>query len=361
MLRFLKRLPGRLLRLTAFIGIVGIVGSAVAVNVSPKSAEYLAFLGLAFPVWLFIATIGFVYALFRGRWFMVVVLAGVFIWHADFIERTVGIGSTDESTGTHDVSVMSYNVRIFDLYNWSEGSVTRDKIFNFLDGNPVDVLCFQEFYHTDQEGVFETRDTMVTFLENVHVHERYTHEMNGQQYFGVVTFSRYPIVERGELPFASDANNFCIYSDLLVGNDTLRVYNAHLASIRFQKEDYAALEDGPNSEDAKRLAGRLGVAFRKRATQAEKIAQHIATSPHPVVLCGDFNDTPVSYAYEILSDGLEDAFTSGGRGLGSTYIGKLPIFRIDYVMHSNDLNVIAFKTHDVSYSDHRPVETHLNW
>jgi endonuclease/exonuclease/phosphatase family metal-dependent hydrolase len=361
MLRFLRRLPGRILRLTAFIGIVGIVGSALAVNVSPRSAEYLAFLGLGFPVWLFIATVGLVYALVRRRWLMAVIVVGVFIWHADFIERTIGIGSTDEANGDHDVSVMSYNVRIFDLYNWSEGSITRDKIFNFLDEHPVDVLCFQEFYHTDQEGVFETRDTMVTFLDNVYVHERYTHEMTGQQYFGVVTFSRYPIVERGELAFASDANNYCIYSDILVDDDTLRVYNTHLASIRFQKEDYAALEDGPNSEDAKRLAGRLGVAFRKRATQAEKIAQHIAMSPHPVVLCGDFNDTPVSYAYEILSSGLEDAFTSGGRGLGTTYIGKLPIFRIDYVLHSEDLAVTDFVTHDVRFSDHRPVEAHLNW
>jgi len=214
------------------------------------------------------------------------------------------------------LNVMSYNVRLFDLYNWTEGSKTRDKIFQFLKSHPADVLCFQEFYHTDRKGVFETRDTLIQFLENKHYHEKYTHEMNGQQYFGVVTFSKYPIVDRGEMPFASDVNNFCIYTDILVGSDTIRVYNAHMASVRFQKEDYKALEDGPNKDDAVRLADRLRTAFVKRASQSEKIKSHVASSPHPVVMCGDFNDTPVSYTYNELSENLNDAFVGHGSGLG---------------------------------------------
>lgn len=364
MKRFVRRLPGGILRVLAVIGVLGMILGSVAVSISPNSAQYLAFFGLAYPVWFFLAVIGLVYSLLRRRWFLLVAIVIVFIVQADFIERTIRIRAfsrEEKEENNRQVSVMTYNVRIFDLYNWSEGSKTRDKIFDFLDQNRVDVLCFQEFYHTDRKGIFDTKDTLVRFLDNVHVHERYTHEMTGKQYFGVATFSKYPIIQSGDLAFESDANNFCIYSDILVHGDTLRVYNAHLASIRFQQEDYEAIEQGPDTEDAKRLAGRLTTAFRKRASQTEKIAEHIATSPHPVVLCGDFNDTPVSYAYELFAAHLRDAFVAGGNGIGSTYLGTLPFFRIDYVMHSPDIQVEHFETHDVRYSDHRPVEAHLSW
>lgn len=365
MKRLVRKLPGGILRVFAFIGLLGMVLGAVAVSVSPNSAQYLAFFGLGYPVWFFLAVLGLVYSLLRRRWFLLVAIIAVFIIQADFIERTVRIRAfsreQEKAKNTHRVSVMTYNVRIFDLYNWSEGSATRDKIFDFLDEHRVDVLCFQEFYHTDRKGIFDTKDTLVQFLDNVHVHERYTHEMTGKQYFGVATFSKHPIVESGDLAFESDANNFCIYTDILVDGDTLRVYNAHLASIRFQQEDYEAMEQGLDPEDAKRLADRLTRAFRKRASQAEKIAAHIASSPHPVVVCGDFNDTPVSYAYELFASHLEDAFVSGGNGLGSTYIGSLPFFRIDYVMHSRGMRVEHFETHEVRHSDHRPVEAHLSW
>lgn len=365
MRKFLQRLPGRLLRITAVVGVIGMILAAVSTNVSPVNVSFLAFFGLSYLAWLIIALIGLIYSIIRKRWFFVVLVVLTFIGTWSLVSRTFQLRSTSnevaESQLGNSLNVISYNVRLFDLYNWTEGSKTRDKIFDFLKEHPADVLCFQEFYHTDRKGVFETRDTLVQFLENTHFHEKYTHEMNGKQYFGVVTFSKYPIVARGEMPFASDVNNFCIYTDILVGLDTIRVYNAHMASVRFQKEDYKALEDGPNKDDALRLAGRLGKAFVKRAAQSEKIKSHVASSPYPVVICGDFNDTPVSYAYNQLSANLNDAFVESGSGLGSTYIGAIPGFRIDYILYGDQLNIDWFHTHQVSHSDHRPIQAHFQW
>ncbi|MFT5922530.1 MAG: hypothetical protein ACI8TS_001868, partial [Flavobacteriales bacterium] len=274
MLKFLKRLPGRLLRITAVVGVIGMILAAISTLISPVDVSFLAFFGLSYLAWLIIALIGLLYSIFRKHWFFVILVVITFIGTWSLVSRTFQRRSASDDIVApkegNALNVMSYNVRLFDLYNWTEGSKTRDKIFEFLKSHPADVLCFQEFYHTDRKGVFETRDTLIQFLENKHYHEKYTHEMNGQQYFGVVTFSKYPIVDRGEMPFASDVNNFCIYTDILVGSDTIRVYNAHMASVRFQKEDYKALEDGPNKDDAVRLADRLRTAFVKRASQSEK-------------------------------------------------------------------------------------------
>lgn len=365
MLKFLKRLPGRVLRLTAVVGVVGMVLAVISTLVSPATLSWMAFFGLTYLFWLIVSLVGLVYSIVRKRWFFVglVVVTLGFTWNQVSSTFQVRGASHEipEISMDHSLNVMSYNVRLFDLYNWTEGSATRDKIFEFLADNPADVLCFQEFYHTDRKGVFETRDTLVQFLGNKHFHEKYTHEMNGKQYFGVVTFSKYPIVNRGEMPFASDVNNFCIYTDVLVDEDTIRVYNAHMASIRFQKEDYKAIEEGPNKDEAIRLADRLKKAFVKRASQAEKIRAHMSESPYPVVVCGDFNDTPVSYAYNQLSADLNDCFIENGSGLGSTYIGAIPGFRIDYILHEPSLKNTWFYTHQQKESDHRPIQAVFEW
>src|SRR5690606_29465517 len=100
------------------------------------------------------------------------------------------------------------------------------------------VFCFQEFYHDKKGKDFITKDSLVKLLDTPYEHERYTHEMRDQRYFGVATFSKYRIINKGEIAFENDPNNFCIYSDMIINADTVRVFNAHIGSIRFQDDDY---------------------------------------------------------------------------------------------------------------------------
>lgn len=365
MWRWLKRLPGASIRYVAFVGMAGMLLAIASTKISPEKQLWLAFIGLAYPIWMALSFLGLIYSIIRQRWWLLACLIAVFLITLPQNLATIGIGSG----GRPDVSqsdqfpvlrVTSYNVRLFDFYNWGGGKQTRDQIFEFLRQNQVDVICFQEFYHTDQRGLFDTRDTLVTFLENTHVHERYTHEMTGEQYFGVVSFSKYPIVHRGEIAFASDANNFCIYTDLVIGGDTIRVYNAHLASIRFQPEDYTAIDRGPDRQETKRLFSRLAVAYQNRAEQIDRIVAHLAQSPYPTVFCGDFNDTPVSYVYGQVSHYMKDTFRGNHTGFGGTHIGLFPFLRIDYIWCSDHFEVDYFKLHDrVELSDHHPLEAHL--
>jgi endonuclease/exonuclease/phosphatase family metal-dependent hydrolase len=100
-------------------------------------------------------------------------------------------------------------------------------------------------------------------------------------------------------------------------------------------------------------------AFQMRAEQVREIRSHINASPYAVIVCGDFNDTPISYAYQQLRGNLKDAFVSSGSGIGRTYIGKLPSFRIDNVFHSEEFESFNFQTSDFRMSDHLPVSCTL--
>ena len=181
----------------------------------------------------------------------------------------------------------------------------------------------------------------------------------------MATFSKFPIISKGEIPFDNDPNNFCIYSDLVKGEDTIRVFNAHIGSIRLQDDDYRFFDESigddqyRNNEVGQRILMRLKVAYEKRAIQAEKVANALQDSPYPVVLCGDLNDTPVSYCYRQFNSILKDAFVQSGNGIGKTYIGVVPSNRIDYIFYSDDFKSAHFETHALDCSYHRPITCEL--
>lgn len=345
--------------------IVALIFSYLATHIAPSSFGYLALFGLAYPFILMTNILFILYWVFKKRRNVLFSFFAILLGlnHlTNFFQ--ISFEQEDDVTANH-IKVLSYNVRLFDLYNAKGGKATRDKIFDVLVREKADVICFQEFFHSETRGFFPTRDTLLEFLPNKNIHERYTHALNGQQYFGVALFSKYPIIKRGHVPFASDANNFCIYSDIIKGNDTVRVYNAHLQSIRFKPEDYALVDGNKNKEEidkaSKRIARRLKDAFVKREEQVERIAESIKSCPHEVILCGDFNDTPVSYTYQTLTGILDDSFMECGNGIGNSYIGVFPSFRIDYIMHSKGMNALTYETLDEELSDHNAITSTLYW
>ena len=262
---------------------------------------------------------------------------------------------------------MNYNVRLFDLYNWSKNKSTRNKIFDLLKKEDADIYCFQEFYQVDRKGFFTTRDTMITFLRANNYREAYTHKLRGDQYFGVATFTSYPIVGSGIISFDNDINNVCLFTDLKIDTDTVRVYNLHIASIRFSYADYKFVETTEVPEDKKEIQEgisniyqRLADAFVKRSIQTKRVLEHVETSPYPVIVSGDFNDTPISWCYDSFSDKLIDSFKEAGNGIGNTYIGSMPSYRIDFIFHDDNFKVSNYTTLPESYSDHHAVTIDIN-
>jgi endonuclease/exonuclease/phosphatase (EEP) superfamily protein YafD len=135
-----------------------------------------------------------------------------------------------------------------------------------------------------------------------------------------------------------------------------------LESIRFRREDYSILEKLTGNKDKTDLDGpqkildRMRRAYIRRARQTDIIKDHISRSPYPVLVCGDFNDTPNSYTYHNISYGLEDAFKNAGYGMGATFVSIIPFLRIDFILYSPEtFSPIYFRVLKRSLSDHYPI------
>lgn len=344
---------------------IAMIGAYLSTHFSPNSIPYLYYLGLGYPILLVLTAVYIVFwIIFKRRyiWLNLIVLA--IGWN--HFNHFLVFNNSKSVPDSNSLKIMSYNVRIFDLYNKANRIQSRDGIFNFLKEEQSDIICFQEFYHQAGASDFVTKDILLTKIDLPYIQERYTHEMRGKRYFGLATFSRFPICNKGEISFANDANNYCIYSDIVRERDTIRVYNAHIGSIRLQNKDYAFFGDNETgeiyqqNEEEQMILNRLKIAYEKRATQIEIVMKNVKTSPYPVVLCGDLNDTPVSYCYRQLSKILKDAFVESGNGVGTTYIGRIPSNRIDYIFTSKQIKSSQFVTHQVSYSDHKPISVSIN-
>ncbi|MDX9750569.1 MAG: endonuclease/exonuclease/phosphatase family protein [Flavobacteriales bacterium] len=264
-------------------------------------------------------------------------------------------------TGT-PVKLLSWNVRLFDLYNWTHNEESRQAIFRKLEAENAGILCLQEFHENTADRTFRTKSALVEDLGYAHHHDRYSQHTRERHHFGIATFSRHPIVGRGHIELPENPDNQCIWSDIAIGPDTVRVYNAHLASYHFGDGDRAFIAGLSTDMDrtvleqgGRRILKLLRKALRSRSREIGSIVRHIRASPHPVVYCGDLNDVPMSYSYRQLRLLLHDAFRGSGSGTGGTYIGELPRMRIDHVLHDDRVTSWGFVTHPEEASDHRAV------
>ncbi len=334
--------------------------------VNPISFWPISFLGLAAPyLILFQLLFLLVWLLLKDKYILLPIV--VLLLGFQTIPRFIQIFPKKIQTTEKGFKVMSFNVRLFDLYMWTKEKEMRSNIFKFLKEEDPDVLCIQEFYHSDgTKYEFNTIDSLVNILEAKNYHVYYTQTQREFNHWGIITFSKYPIVNKGLVPFDEVSDNVCIYTDIVKGKDTLRLYNAHLASLRLERRDYKTVkkeqeeEFSPDFKEGKRMHSKIRNGFKVRALQADSIHQSIKDCSYPIIFCGDFNDTPSSYAYQKVKGNLVDAFQKSGKGMGRTYIGKLPSFRIDYILHDKRFASSGFITHDIELSDHRPISTYLS-
>jgi len=337
--------------------------SYTAPFINPSRILFPAFLGLAYPYLLLINLIFLVYWTIRFRKELLISLVVIMVgWGhlMNFLPLNFSTGERKkESRIEEGFSIMSYNVRTFDLYNWSEQENSTDGIFDIIHENTPDILCMQEFYTEDKIGKRES-DIRRKLKSYPYYSVYYGVKNSPAAGFGIATFSKHPIVKTSRIPFSNTMNQ-AVYTDILMGEDTVRVFNIHLQSIRFGQRNYSFMDSlsfkysNRQIQEVKDISKRLREAFVRRAEQSKIIHNYILDSPHPVIVTGDFNDTPQSYAYRRIQKGLVDAFREAGRGFGNTYAGELPSFRIDFILYSESLEAVKFKRIKSKFSDHFPV------
>jgi endonuclease/exonuclease/phosphatase (EEP) superfamily protein YafD len=179
-------------------------------------------------------------------------------------------------------------------------------------------------------------------------------------------YSNYPILNKGEIKYEVTQGGYgkFIYADVLRGSDTLRVINVHLMSIRLEDRDLSTIGNLSTVDEEKlkqsglNIINRIRAAAPVRGAQVSAIADFIALSPYPVILCGDLNTTPTTYAYRKLTQRLSDSFIMAGTGFGTThpkfYRRNLPL-RIDHVLAHPNLKALRWRTIQSDLSDHYPV------
>lgn len=346
------------LRIASVIVIISLFIAYLTPLIHPKSLWILPFFGLAYPILLLLGILLLVYWLLnRSLKWVITLLIVILLGYVYFI-RLFAWGEELQlpKNVQTSIKVLSNNVQIFDLYNPDKQKKfeVRDSIFKYSIEQNADVICFQEFYNKDNPTKFSTTELFIQQYKAIDYHQRFIYKKVGRQHFGVTMFSKLPVIAKGDVIFEieDESNyNFCIYMDVVKNNDTFRVYNAHLQSFRISQIE----EEKEHPTIVRGIVDKLKTAYPKRADQAIRINEHIKNSPYPVIVCGDFNDTPVSFVYNQFSNHLTDAFLECSSGIGSSYVGKLPAGRIDYIFHSPKLVATDFKIQKRAFSDHRAI------
>lgn len=352
-------------KLICSITLVGLLISYLSPFVHPISFWPISFFGLLYPIFLFFALLYLVVFSFKkSKWAILVLVVILIGGKLHFRYFVTGFNSASEIGKRTSLKIMSYNVHLFDYYNPNNNGdfKNRDNIFNFLRETKPEVACFQEFYSQDAPSKFITKDSIYSILNANSFHQRALTTVYKRQNFGVTIYSKYPVIAKGEVSFNNATNNYCIFVDVVKNKDTFRVYNVHLQSIYLNNKELEMVSNSnSNLEERKsglaRMVQKLKNAFPTRVTQAQRVLEHAATTPYPTIICGDFNDSPISYTYNLFNKKYIDAFRNSSIGLGWTYAGKLPAGRIDYIFHTTDLNSFNFEVQKEKYSDHYAIIT----
>lgn len=371
----MKRLVYKFILYFNILLAVILIMSQLSIFISPAKFWPFAFLGLIYPYILAvnIAMILFWLA-FRKKEFFISLIAIITGWNilTSVVQPNFKFLKKNEIKEAYTrrfrkdnkvIKVLTYNVRAFNIYNWAKHKDARDSIFRFIRQEDPDIICFQEYY-TQEKGLFAASRLYKSLKSTPYRHVYYTITDNKNSSYGMATFSSYPIVGKGIIQF-ENTFNIAIYTDINFNGDTLRIFNNHLQSIHLNSRNYIFLDslrlryNEQQLDEIMDISHRLKDAFVKRSQQADMISEKISVSPYPVIICGDFNDTPVSYTYKKIKTGLSDSFIEAGSGIGNTYSGITPALRIDYILHHPGMTALCTERVRLRLSDHYPLITYL--
>lgn len=340
------------------IAVLSLLLSYSASFINPKTFWPLAFFGLGYlPI--LIVNIGFVvyWLLRKPRYALLMCLPILLGWN--LLNQHFGFRQQQEYSNKKDSSlrVMTFNAHLFTEVDKGPGADVKSEVITLIKNTEPDILCFQEFF-----SKIKGTKKMTSRIKDEGGFLNYYFEpasKSEHEGYGQIIFSKFPIVNSGTITKNEYGINRVIFADIVRGQDTVRIYNVHLRSFGLQTEDKEFIQNPshtPNEEDATRRVGRkLKYAFEGRSRQAQALRDHMDTTRYPIIVMGDFNDTPMSYSVNLIRNGLTNTFREKGQGWGITHYEMLPLFQIDYIFCSKQFGVEQYKIVKEKLSDHYPV------
>ena len=332
------------------IQVVVSVFTFVALNggdVTPVGNPARAMLVYVLPLLIVANLLLLVYWLVRRRWFYAIIPVVTFLCCIPYIGTLYQIPffADKEAEKENGIKIATYNVAMFGRE--VTGFKAQD-ILAEMRSQEVDVLCIQEY--NEMSGNKKNSETYKEYFPYMAV---------GRE--DMVIFSRYPITKQQTMLF-EETNNSAMWADIHVKGAEFRIFNVHMETTginhtlhqasKLQAKNY----DVSDSQLLSAIYGNYMMGMYFRAGQAIQVANEMRQSPHPIILCGDFNDVPYSFVYNTLLGNMVDGFKECGSGFMKTYRGsnKKPV-RIDYIFHEEGIKGLTYYRSDLTYSDHFPV------
>lgn len=312
------------------------VAAYCSVLIAPDEFFLAGIMALTIPFWLLLNVMAAAWLGWkRSRW--VVVPAAALLVSLPVVLRSFSF--TRAPGPSRYFTLISYNTNALGYFRDSASyNSNRDAFREWILKNNKDVYCFQELADINRvpleiPGYTRLSSTKVT---------------RDGHHLGLFIYTKLPVAHQGKMEFAFNSYNRVMWADLTVGNDTVRIMNAHLVSYDFYEHSVR--------ENLKKIRN----AMRARSWHSKLLENFIRESPHPVVLCGDFNELPQSYVHSKLNGVLNDAFRTSGEGYGYTYRFKGVPLRIDHIFASDDLATGGYEViRDRLWSDHQPLSIHI--
>jgi endonuclease/exonuclease/phosphatase family metal-dependent hydrolase len=268
-----------------------------------------------------------------------------------------------------DIRVMSWNVELFNILHHKDEPKNKQQMIDLINKYNPDIACFQEMvagenkmainYFPDIEKELKFKDYLYSY--------RVKDDFDRYHHFGIIVFSKFPIIRKQTLVNNPNSYNSTFqFIDVLSGTDTFRVFNIHLQSLKFSKDNLNYLDSGKvpaqgTISESKNIISKIKMGVIKRASQADFIKDEMNHSPYPVIVCGDFNDVPVSYAYERIGNGLQNAFVEKGSGISRTFSSISPTLRIDNIFVDKEFKIIQYTRIKKLLSDHFPIVADIKY
>ena len=351
-----------------FLASICLILSYAAYYINPEKVWYMAFFGLAYPLILSVNILFMLLWLILLKKYMWIPLITILVGFSHVLS-ILQIRSGEQVPVSGSFKIVSFNVHGGTEYSKNPSqNGNLPSLINFIRDQDPDILCLQEFYLKRKDSIYALKEFADSIGMKYFYFNNYYLKRKRTRIEALVIFSKFPIIRKAFLQF-DHSSTFAIYTDIKIKDEIIRVFNVHLESFQFGQDDYtfysniaeAETPKTPLKEGSMKIYLKLRKSYELRAKQVDKLRSDINKSPYPKLVCGDLNDTPTSYSYQVVSKGMTDAFKESGSGIfGNTYRGNFPSFRIDYILTDKKFEAYKYMKHPVDFSDHFPISTFVN-
>lgn len=345
----MKKILRIILLIINLFAVAALILSTLAGAIEPSRMVLVSILSYGYFLFLLANVVFVIIWLCLSRWEFLISVAAIVV-RFSFVPLFFQVGGTvDAEPEDNTLKVLSFNTHAFKGLD-SDTLMRADSgamlFLQLIDREQPDVMCLQEFFRPRRMSIVDSLEAR-GYTYHYGVHGKNTRSQG-------ILFSRCKMLKGYDMDRQSK-----FYADIEKNGCTVRVCSVHLDSYQLNDDDLESFENlshAKTDSSTHQLMKKFAETTRQHEREWEdELKPLVENSPVPLIIAGDFNDTPASFIYQKATELLSDPYVEQGRGFGTTYHGPYPAFRIDYILHSHDLEALSYKRIPSPISDHYPI------